>query len=100
MGVHAGLLSGRNVLGKGVGRQRHNGDPAGIRAGKLSDLPGRIAAVHHRHLHIHENRIKGKQPGILKRIEGFLPVPCLDNLGAAHGKKIRRHLHVDLIVFR
>lgn len=47
MAVHAGLVAAGDVVGEGVGGQRHDGDSAG-RAGHGADGARRLQAVHHR----------------------------------------------------
>ena len=58
MRVHAGIQGGLFVLGKGVGRHGDNGDAAGVFPVKGTNGPGGIVAVHHRHLHVHQDRVK------------------------------------------
>ena len=80
MPIHARIFCLLAVVVKGVGRHGNNRNRFHIVTGERADLNSRRTAVHHRHLHIHENQIVGAGPG------GFYPVH--------RGLPVFRHIHV------
>ena len=74
MDVHAGGKGRLLVLHKGIGGHGDDGDGTGIGALKGADGASRGMAVHHRHLHIHEDGVE--LPGLagLEALYGELSV--------------------------
>ena len=65
MGVHARSEAFLNVLMVGVGCEGDDGDVLRRLAVELSDGGSRLQAVHHRHLHVHQDRIELFWRGLL-----------------------------------
>lgn len=65
VGVHARGEAFLNVLMVGVGCEGDDGDVLRRLAVELSDGGGRLQAVHHRHLHVHQDRIELVWRGLL-----------------------------------
>ena len=57
MGVHARVQADLDVLGKGVGRHGQDGDGLAQGIFPCADGPGGLQAVHHGHLHVHQNGV-------------------------------------------
>lgn len=53
--VHAGFEAFHPVVGEGIGGQGE--DRRLAVAGQLSNLACRLQATHHRHLHVHQNKV-------------------------------------------
>lgn len=75
------------VADHGIGRQGHDGNPGPVgEPGVGPDDPGRLEAVHVRHLHIHENQVEGLPLQDLQRIPAVLGLgdddsPLFDDQG-------------------
>lgn len=65
VGVHARSEAFLNVLMVGVGCEGDDGDVLRRLAVELSDGGSRLQAVHHRHLHVHQDRIELFWRGLL-----------------------------------
>ena len=65
VGVHARGEAFLNVLMVGVGCEGDDGDVLRRLAVELSDGGSRLQAVHHRHLHVHQDRIELFWRGLL-----------------------------------
>ena len=57
--IHSGFRRLLTVVGKGIRGHGYNRNAFGIVSLYGPDFPGRGAAIHHRHLHIHKNQIEG-----------------------------------------
>jgi hypothetical protein len=87
--VHAGCEAGGLVLVEGVGGHGQDGD-VGV-ARQTADLPGRLEAVHDRHLHVHQDQVVVAPGGAL---DGLLAV-----VGQVDGEpEIGQHVHGDLLI--
>ena len=60
----------------------------------------RLAAVHMRHLHIHQDGVDGKRRRFLEGFHRLYPVFRRDYLHALHGEDLCGDLHVDQIILR
>ena len=58
MGVHAGVQRRLFVFGKGVGRHGDDGNALCVLPLQSADGPRGLVAVHHRHLHIHQDGVE------------------------------------------
>ena len=88
MPIHTGTQGALDVFRKDAGGQCENGDAGGVFTGQRTDGPGRVKAIHDRHLYIHEDRGVFPRSGTLKQVHGHLAVlgvlvDLLDQLLAA-----------------
>jgi hypothetical protein len=92
-GVHAGFEAMPPVLVKGVGGHRDNRH--GRTARQAANRPGRLDAVHFRHLHVHQDQlvIAGAE-----HFHRFTPVDRNIGIQADGFEHVERHLAVDFVV--
>ncbi len=72
--IHAGFHAVFDILGKGVGGHGDDGNGFGLGMAAGTYGPGGIVAVHHGHLNIHEDGVKGAGRTGDKLISGGLTV--------------------------
>ncbi len=93
--IHAAGQAAVFFVFHGVGRDRDNRE---IRRGRvLPDDPGRLHAVHNRHLKIHEHQIHGF---VFQKLHGFPAVFGRQQFQAGGGEELLQQKPVDLVVFR
>ena len=98
VGVHARGAGGGDVLGKGVGRHGDDGHLARVRPPQGADAARGLAAVHHRHLHVHEDGVEGESLRLSEALDSLRTVPSLRDGHAVHLQKLGGDLHVDFVV--
>ena len=72
--VHPGFLALLHIFQKGVCRHGEDGDDLAQRVCAAADAAGGFEAVHHRHLHIHQDHVILAGLDADKRIHDLLPV--------------------------
>jgi hypothetical protein len=95
--VHAGFAALPALLGHCVGGHGDDGQMA--EAGVLADLAGRLEAVHHRHLEVHQDEVEGVGPGGVEGVEGETPVVGHVHGGAQLLQQAAGDELVDVVVF-
>ena len=98
--VHAGPESLLHILRKGIGRHGNDGKLIGIGGMKLPDGPGRLVAVHHRHLDIHKDHIEVAIAAFFQKLHCLLSV---DNGLCLYTKVLQEglgDLPVKLVILR
>lgn len=98
MRVHAGVQAVLNVLGKGVRRHGDNRYRAAKRIAAAADSAGRVKAVHHGHLYVHQD---GVILAGFQRFEGFrqlLAVRIDGAFRAVHMQQLFQDFRVQFVV--
>ena len=83
---------------KALGRHGDDGHLARVRPPQGADAARGLAAVHHRHLHVHEDGVEGESLRLSEALDSLRAVPSLRDGHAVHLQKLGGDLHVDLVV--
>ena len=75
------------------------GDAGGVFTGQRTDGPGRVKAIHDRHLYIHEDRGVFPRSGTLKQVHGHLAVLGVDDPQVYVAKQIFKDFSIQSVIF-
>ena len=98
MGIHSRPGCGNHILREGVGCDRYDRDCGCVFPIHGTDGCCRRTAIHHRHIHIHQDHIKPARLRLPEQPDCLLPVPGLGHLGSAELEQLGADLQVHLIV--
>ena len=99
MPIHTGTQGALDVFRKDAGGQCENGDAGGVFTGQRTDGPGRVKAIHDRHLYIHEDRGVFPRSGTLKQVHGHLAVLGVDDPQVYVAKQIFKDFSIQSVIF-
>jgi hypothetical protein len=97
--VHARLQALLPFLHRGVGR--HGNDWKARESRVRPDLPGRLVAIHFRHLQVHQHHVKIRRRWLVQQLADRLQAVVSHLNRRTHSlQQLHSDLLVDLVVFR
>ena len=100
MRVHARLERTLYIFVKGVGGHGDNGNLLRVGALQGADRSSGLKTVHHRHAHIHEDRVVVADIVIQEHVDGSLTVLGALRFDALHIQKVGEDLGVEVDILR
>ena len=99
MCIHAAVQTFLNILAEGIGRHGNDDGAFRIRTGKRPDCLCCTAAIHYRHLNIHQDQIIKALLRFGKPFNRFLSILGGSNNGTRILKQCSGNLQIDFIIF-